>query len=105
MGNCSKRRRRSLPYFAVFFFDEFRKRAKPMRRNRSGKNPSKLVQVWGTAQTFNWLKGIAKKQEDTTPSGVLQQFFKRYLERDTNEKNDKKHRIGCRVDYVTWSRL
>ena len=80
-------------------------RAVAMRRIRSGKNPSKLVQVWGTAQTFNWLKGIAKKQEDTTPSGVLQQFFKRYLERDANEKNDKKHRIGCRVDYVTWSRL
>ncbi|MCA6080321.1 MAG: hypothetical protein LE169_05490 [Endomicrobium sp.] len=46
-----------------------------MRRNRSGKNLSKLVQVWGTAQTFDWLKGIAKEQENTTVSGVLQQFF------------------------------
>jgi hypothetical protein len=75
-----------------------------MRRNGSGKNPSKLVQVWETAQTFDCIKDIAKMQEYATPSGVLQQFFKRYLERDTNEKNDKRHRIACRVDYVVWAK-
>jgi macrodomain Ter protein organizer (MatP/YcbG family) len=63
------------------------------------------VQVRGTAQTLDCIKDLARTREDTTVSGVLQQFFKRYLERDTNEKNDKKHRIEYRVDYVTWARL
>ncbi|MCA6080418.1 MAG: hypothetical protein LE169_06010 [Endomicrobium sp.] len=76
-----------------------------MRRCRSGRNLSKLVQVRGTAQTLDCIKGIAKKQEDATVSGVLQQFFKRYLERDASEKIGGKSRIVCRVDYVTWAKL
>ena len=63
------------------------------------------MQVWGTAQTLDCIKDIAGTREDTTVSGVLQQFFKRYLERDTNEKSGERRSIGCRVDYVVWAKL
>ena len=63
------------------------------------------MQGWGTAQTLDCIKDIAGTREDTTVSGVLQQFFKRYLERDTNEKSGERRRIGCRVDYVVWAKL
>lgn len=66
---------------------------KKRTNNKRQKNPSKLVQVRGTAQTVDCIKDIAKKQEDITASGVLQQLFNEYFKRVGNERRGGKYRI------------